>query len=105
MVGGLRVEPVTERLGFTAGRLRTRHYDRERRAISIANCIALALALDLGDRLATSDAALLETARAEDCRVIALPDSLGGVAGVASPERPDKESSDDAAGEQHALTR
>ena len=80
IVGGLQVEPVTERLGFVAGRLRTRHYHRQRRPISIADCISLALALELDEELATADPALQETARAENCQVVALPDSHGRIA-------------------------
>ena len=80
VVGGMIVEPVTESLAFDAAALRTRHYHRERRPISIPDCIALALALDFDDRLATSDPALLETARAENCRVVVLPDSQGRIA-------------------------
>jgi uncharacterized protein with PIN domain len=79
-LGGLQIEPVTEMLATAAAKLRSKHYHRQRRPVSIADCIALALALELGDQLATSDPALLATARDENCAVVALPDSEGRIA-------------------------
>jgi predicted nucleic acid-binding protein len=43
----------------------------------MADCVALATAIALDQRLATSDPALLAAAAEEGCRVIALPDSQG----------------------------
>jgi predicted nucleic acid-binding protein len=71
---------VTELLATAAAKFRSRHYHRQRQSVSIADCIALALAHELGDRLATSDPELLATARDENCAVVALPDSQGRIA-------------------------
>jgi predicted nucleic acid-binding protein len=79
-LGGLQIEPVTEMLATAAAKFRSRHYHRQPRPVSIADCIALALALELGDQLATSDPALLATGRDENCVVVALPDSEGTIA-------------------------
>jgi predicted nucleic acid-binding protein len=76
-LGGLRVVPVDEAIGVRGGRLRARHYDRERRPVSMSDCLALATALHRGQPLATSDRALAAVAAVERCRVIALPDSSG----------------------------
>jgi predicted nucleic acid-binding protein len=75
--GGLEVIPVDEPLARSAGYLRAVHYDRMQRPISLADCIALATALDRGDRLATSDGPLADVARREGCGVVALPDTGG----------------------------
>jgi predicted nucleic acid-binding protein len=48
-----------------------------RRPLSLADCVALATALALGQRLATSDPALIATARDETCDVVALLDARG----------------------------
>lgn len=76
-VGGLEVVAVDERTGLLAGELHARHYDRAKRAVSMADCLALATARLLGERLATSDPPLAEIARAEGCEVIPLPDARG----------------------------
>lgn len=76
-VGGLEVVAVDERTGLLAGELHARHYHRAKRAVSMADCLALATARLLGERLATSDAPLAEIARAEGCEVISLPDARG----------------------------
>ena len=73
--GGLDVVAVDERTGLLAGELHARHCDRATRAVSMADCLALATASLLGERLATSDPPLAEIARAEGCEVIALPDA------------------------------
>lgn len=77
LAGGLGVVAVDEELGRTAGRSRARFYDRRSSALSIADCVCLATALRLGQRLATADPALATTARALGVEVIALPDSRG----------------------------
>jgi PIN domain nuclease of toxin-antitoxin system len=76
-LGGLEVVSVDEAAGLSAGRLHARHHHRTRSALSLADCAALATALGLGQRLATSDPALLVAAGDEGCRVIALPDARG----------------------------
>jgi len=76
-VGGLEVVAVDEPIGLLAGELHARHHDRATRAVSLADCLALATALALGQRLATSDPPLLEMARGEGCEVVALPDARG----------------------------
>ena len=76
-LGGLEVVPVVEAVGLTAGELHARHYDRSARPVSLADCVALATALRLSDRLATSDPPLAQIARAQGCEVIALPDVRG----------------------------
>jgi PIN domain nuclease of toxin-antitoxin system len=50
---------VDTELAVAAAELRTTHYHRTKRAVSLADCTAAALALDRGIRLATSDPALL----------------------------------------------
>ena len=76
-VGGLEVVEVDERTGLLAGELHARHYDRARWPVSMADCLALAIARLRGERLATSDPPLAEIARGEGCDVIALPDTRG----------------------------
>jgi predicted nucleic acid-binding protein len=75
--GGLHVAAVDDAIGREAGRLHAAHYDRVRRPLSLADCLALATALTLGDVLATADAPLADAARAEGCSIVALPDSQG----------------------------
>lgn len=77
LAGGLTVVAVDEELGRTVGRLRARFYDRRTSDLSIADCVCLATALRLGQRLATADPALAATARALGVEVVALPDSRG----------------------------
>jgi len=48
-----------------------------RSPLSLADCLALATAIDLGDALATSDRALAALARRYQLTVVALPDSRG----------------------------
>lgn len=74
---GLDLVPVTADLGLLAGRLRARHYHRDRSAVSLADCIAAAVALGLGQPLATSDPALAAVVRTEGGSVHGLPDSRG----------------------------
>lgn len=76
---GMVIEPVTADLAFAAGRLRARHYHRERCSVSLADCIAAALALTQGQPVATSDPALAFMVRAEGGLVHGLPDSSGEV--------------------------
>ena len=74
---GLEVVPIDEDTGRLAGILRSRHWDRERRPVSMADCMVLAAGILAGDPIATADAALIGAARAEAHPVVALPDSQG----------------------------
>jgi len=74
---GMDVTPVSADVGIRAGRLRARHYHRERMAVSLADCVAAATAASLERPLATSDPALAAMLRAEGNGVYALPDSTG----------------------------
>jgi predicted nucleic acid-binding protein len=74
---GMTVEWLSPEVGIEAGRLRARHYHRERRAVSLADCIAAATALARGQPLATADPALAAMVREEGGKVHALPDSAG----------------------------
>ena len=83
-LGGLQIVAADEAVGMLAGRLHARHYHRTRRPLSLADCIALATALSLGQRLATSDPALLGAAADEGCPYSALLDARGRRASVAA---------------------
>ena len=76
---GLTVQAVTHELGIRAGRIRARRYhrERERAAVSLADCVAAAAALASGSPLATSDPALAEVLRSEGGKIHPLPDSKG----------------------------
>ncbi|HZI97722.1 MAG TPA: PIN domain-containing protein [Actinomycetales bacterium] len=74
---GMYLSPVTADAGMLAGRLRARHYHRERRAVSLADCVAAATALSTGRPLATADPALATMIRAEGGSLHALPSSAG----------------------------
>jgi PIN domain nuclease of toxin-antitoxin system len=73
--GGLEVIPVDEEIGRLGGLLRARHWDRDRRPVSMADCIALATAMIRQEPIATADATLIAAARAEGHPVIPLPHS------------------------------
>jgi PIN domain nuclease of toxin-antitoxin system len=74
---GMDIAPVPGDLALAAGRLRARHYHRMRMAVSLADCVAAATALDRRRPLATSDPALAALIRAEGGLVHGLPDSKG----------------------------
>jgi PIN domain nuclease of toxin-antitoxin system len=74
---GMTMQPVTTELGLEAGRLRARHYHGQRRAVSLADCVAAAAALAEHRPLATSDPALAAVVREEGGQVHALPGSDG----------------------------
>ena len=61
---------------WRAARMRRRHYHARRSALSMADCVCLAVA-HAGGSLATADRALARAARAEDIEVIALRDASG----------------------------
>lgn len=77
IVGGLEVEPAWLFEARLAAHLRAKHYHRERRPVSIADCVCLATAMRLKEDLATTDPALAAVAREEGVTVVALPDSRG----------------------------
>jgi predicted nucleic acid-binding protein len=68
--------PVDIQVARWAGDIRAAHYARSGAALSLADCLLLASAMD-GDQIATADAAVLRVARALDIGTIPLLDSLG----------------------------
>jgi PIN domain nuclease of toxin-antitoxin system len=74
---GMELAPLTPETGTDAGRLRARHYHRQRSAVSLADCVAAATAQSRQRPLATSDPALAAVVRAEGGQVHGLPDSKG----------------------------
>lgn len=74
---GMHLSPVSADVGILAGRLRARHYHRERMAVSLADCVAAATALSTGRPLATADPALAAMVRVEGISLHAFPDSAG----------------------------
>lgn len=74
---GMTILAVTPEMGMDAGRIRARHYHRERCAVSLADCIAASASLAGHGPIATADPALAAVVRAEAGRVYALPDSKG----------------------------
>ena len=83
---GLTVSGVDAPMAFDAASLRAYHYHRTRRAVSIADCCAAALALDRDAPLVTSDPALLALIHEEGGRYMALPDSSGEVWTPGNPD-------------------
>ncbi len=75
--GGLEVVPADEKVGRVAGLLRARHYERGGPAVSLADCVALATAITIPDRLATADPGLAAVARKAGVTLVPLPDSQG----------------------------
>ena len=76
---GITVAEVDSGTAFDAAALRAGHYHRTRRAVSIADCCAAALALDRDAVLVSSDPALLGVVHDEGGRYLVLPDSTGNV--------------------------
>lgn len=74
---GMSLAAAAPETGLLAGRLRARHYHRERMPVSLADCVAAATALSEGRPLATSDPPLAQLVRAEGGKVWALPDTAG----------------------------
>lgn len=70
-------DPVDSSLATRAGRLRARHYDRKRCAVSLADCFAAEAARSVGTCLASADPHLLDMCHHESIDVIVLPDSRG----------------------------
>jgi len=69
--------PVPAAIGLRAGLLRSRHYHRTDRAVSLADCAGAEVARALGARLATADTHLLELCRDEGIATTPLPNSAG----------------------------
>jgi PIN domain nuclease of toxin-antitoxin system len=74
--GPLTPIPVDVDLARRAGEVRSTHYHRKRRPISLADCVLLA-APGPGDEVATSDADVLAVAAELGIETIELPPSLG----------------------------
>lgn len=74
---GMEIATLDAETAALAGRLRARHYHRERYAVSLADCVASATAIMHGRPLATADPALAALLRAEHGKIIGLPDSNG----------------------------
>jgi predicted nucleic acid-binding protein len=62
-----------------AAQLRSDHYHRKTRVVSLADCVAAQAARSTNSPLATSDPHLLDLCHEEGIGVIALPDSRGQV--------------------------
>jgi PIN domain nuclease of toxin-antitoxin system len=74
---GMDVAVLDATTATLAGRLRARHYHRERCAVSLADCVASATAIMHDRPLATADPALAELLRMEHGKIVGLPDSNG----------------------------
>jgi PIN domain nuclease of toxin-antitoxin system len=72
----LRVRAAERPHAWRAAELRTKHYHRTRRPLSLGDCLLLAMS-DQTDRLATADPHVLATAHEEQIDWIALEDSRG----------------------------
>jgi len=72
----IHVLPVDRQIAWCAGEIRSAHYDRKTRALSLADCILLASA-GAEEEIATSDRVVGLIARELEIGVIPLPDSNG----------------------------
>jgi PIN domain nuclease of toxin-antitoxin system len=72
----LGVLAIENEIAWQAGELRAVHYRRSNADLSLADCLLLAAA-GLDDEIATSDPAVIATARTLNLTVIPLPDSNG----------------------------
>lgn len=63
--GGMTIDGLSARQALAAGAIRARHFDRRTRAVSMADCVVVALAADVGEPIASTDGALLDMAAAE----------------------------------------
>lgn len=68
----LGLVPLDFEIARRAAEIRTRHYSRQRRPISLADAVLLASART-GDEVATADPDVLDVARAEAVETIPLP--------------------------------
>ena len=74
---GLHVRPLNWETAARAASLRTTHYHRTRCAVSLSDCVAVALATELGATLVTSDQPMVTVAVASGVRVKPIPNSRG----------------------------
>jgi PIN domain nuclease of toxin-antitoxin system len=74
---GINFESLSIELADNAARLRSRHYHRSQRPLSMADCVALATAMELGSTLATSDVHLAATCVEVGCSVVEIANSKG----------------------------
>lgn len=75
---GLADAPLIDSdVSLVAGLLRGRHYHRQHRAVSLADCVAAAIASATSRPLATADPHLLDLCVEEDVPTTPLPDSQG----------------------------
>ena len=65
---------MDDSIAWSAARLRFRYYHHKRCPVSLADCVALATAQVLEDKVVTADPALLAIARDEGIAILALPD-------------------------------
>jgi len=72
----LPVLPIDQRIAWRAGELHAAHYHRKHSALSLVDCLLLAMA-EPEDEIATSDSVVIATARKLDIGAIPLLDSLG----------------------------
>ncbi len=70
------IPAIDATIGWRAGELRSRHYERAGAALSQVDCILLATARS-GDRIATSDESLARVAQGLGIGVVLIPDSEG----------------------------
>lgn len=74
---GLSVLSCDRSLAVRAAALRSEHYQRSERAVSLADCFAIAAAEDRGAALVTSDRHQADVARLVGVEVVAIPNSAG----------------------------
>lgn len=74
---GVRIANANQTDLIDAGRWRARHYHREDRAVSLADCVAAVAAVRGAQPLATSDPGCAAMVREEGGTVMGLPDSTG----------------------------
>ena len=74
---GIAFEPLTVELADQAATLRSRHYHRAERPLSLADCVALATAMATGSSLATSDVHLAVTCAGLGRHVVEVANSIG----------------------------
>jgi PIN domain nuclease of toxin-antitoxin system len=74
---GISFESLTVETADQAARLRSRHYDRTKRPLSMADCVALATAMETKSQLATSDVHLAITSIDVGCHVVEVANSRG----------------------------
>ena len=67
----VEVVPGTLSTAWRAAELRLRHYNARSRPVSLPDCVLIASA-GPGDRVATKDRAVVDVARAEGVKVVAL---------------------------------